>query len=81
MSKESKKQLGFREFYVELFGRNYLCYLREIQPNPFFYQNLAEAEFVVATYMYLRLKGVPAEKITILTTYNGQKFLLRDIVH
>ena len=52
----------------------------ESQPSPFFYQNLAEAEFVVATYMYMRLIGYPAEKISILTTYNGQKHLLRDVV-
>lgn len=29
----------------------------EIQPNPFFYQNLGEAEYMVATYMYMRLLG------------------------
>ena len=53
----------------------------ESQPSPFFYQNLAEAEFVVATFMYMRLIGYPAEKISILTTYNGQKHLLRDVVN
>lgn len=41
---------------------------------------MAEAEYVVATFMYMRLLGYPAEKITILTTYNGQKFLIRDVV-
>lgn len=51
----------------------------ETEPSPFFYQNLGEAEFVVAVYMYMRLQGYPAEKITILTTYNGQKHLLRDV--
>jgi len=30
--------------------------------------------------MYMRLMGHPAEKITILTTYNGQKHLIRDVV-
>lgn len=30
--------------------------------------------------MYMRLLGYPAEKITILTTYNGQKHLIRDVV-
>ncbi len=29
----------------------------ESQPSPFFYQNLAEAEYVVAVYMYMRLIG------------------------
>jgi len=52
----------------------------ESQPSPFFYQNLGEAEFVVATFMYMRLLGYPAEKISMLTTYNGQKHLLRDVV-
>jgi intron-binding protein aquarius len=51
----------------------------EVTPMPHFYQNLAEAEFVIATYMFMILKGYPANKITILTTYNGQKFLIRDI--
>ncbi|XP_040564351.1 RNA helicase aquarius [Lepeophtheirus salmonis] len=53
----------------------------ESQPSPFFYQNLAEAEYVVATFMYMRLLGYPAEKISILTTYNGQKHLIRDVVN
>lgn len=52
----------------------------ETEPNQFFYQNLAEAEYVVAVFMYMRLLGYPAEKISILTTYNGQKHLLRDVI-
>ena len=52
----------------------------ESSPSPFFYQNLAEAEFVVATFMYMRLIGYAADKISILTTYNGQKHLIRDVV-
>ena len=52
----------------------------ETAPTPFFYQNLGEAEYVVAVYQYMRLIGYPAEKITILTTYNGQKHLIRDII-
>lgn len=52
----------------------------ESSPSPFFYQNLGEAEYCVAVFMYMRLLGYPAEKITILTTYNGQKHLLRDVV-
>merc|ERR1719445_1953549 len=51
----------------------------ESQPSPFFYQNLAEAEYIVAVYMFMRLIGYPASKISILTTYNGQKALLRDV--
>lgn len=30
--------------------------------------------------MYMRLLGYPASSITMLTTYNGQKHLLRDVV-
>lgn len=29
----------------------------ETTPSPFFYQNLAEAEFVVATFIYMRMIG------------------------
>ena len=53
----------------------------EISPNPHFYQNLEEAEFIVSTYMYMILMGIKPHQITILTVYNGQKFLLRDIIH
>ncbi|EDV92549.1 RNA helicase aquarius [Drosophila grimshawi] len=53
----------------------------ESEPNPYFYQNLAEAEFVVALYMYMRLLDYPAAKISILTTYNGQKHLIRDVIN
>ena len=53
----------------------------ESSPSPYFYQNLAEAEFVVATFMYMRLIGYSAEKISILTTYNGQKHLIRDVAN
>jgi len=52
----------------------------ETQPTPFFYQNLGEAEYCVALFMYLRLMGHPASKISILSTYNGQKALIRDVV-
>merc|ERR1712110_355837 len=51
----------------------------ESQPSPFFYQNLAEAEYVVHVYMYMRLMGYEAHKISILTTYNGQKALIKDV--
>ena len=52
----------------------------ESAPTPHFFQNLGEAEFVVATFMYMRLLGYPAAKISILTTYNGQKHLIRDVL-
>merc|ERR1712079_551329 len=35
----------------------------------------------VATFMYMRLIGYAADKISILTTYNGQKHLIRDVVN
>ena len=35
---------------------------------------------MVAVFMYMRLIGYPAEKISILTTYNGQKHLIRDVI-
>lgn len=44
-------------------------------------QNLGEAEYVVALFMYMCLLGYPADKISILTTYNGQKHLIRDIIN
>ncbi|KAJ1658990.1 hypothetical protein IWQ61_001861 [Dispira simplex] len=53
----------------------------ESQPVPYFYQNLGEAEYVVAVYQYMRLRGYPADKIAILTTYNGQRSLIRDVLN
>lgn len=49
-------------------------------PTPHFFQNLGEAEYVAAVYMYMRLLGYPAARITVLTTYNGQKALLKDVL-
>ena len=52
----------------------------ESSPSPHYYQNLGEAELVVSLYQYLRLRGWPAPAIAILTTYNGQRDLLADVV-
>jgi intron-binding protein aquarius len=52
----------------------------EFAPTPYFYQNLGEAEYVVAVFQYMRLIGYPASKISIITTYNGQKNLIQDII-
>ncbi|GAB67542.1 hypothetical protein PCYB_121100, partial [Plasmodium cynomolgi strain B] len=52
----------------------------EYAPVPYFYQNLLEAEMAVAIFMYMRLLGYANEVITILTTYNGQKELILDIL-
>lgn len=42
----------------------------ETTPTPYFYQNLGEAEYIVAVYQYMRLLGYPACSISVLTTYN-----------
>ena len=34
---------------------------------------------LVSVFQYMRLLGYPAHKISVLTTYNGQKALLRDV--
>lgn len=71
---------GF-EFDYQLINVENFNGVGETEPNQFFYQNLAEAEYVVAVFMYMRLLGYPAEKISILTTYNGQKHLIRDVIN
>ncbi|KAL7537298.1 hypothetical protein ACHAXR_007716 [Thalassiosira sp. AJA248-18] len=52
----------------------------ESTPTAYFYQNVGEAEYAVALFQYMVLIGYPPEKISILTTYNGQKELLLDIL-
>uniref|UniRef100_A0A914UM66 Uncharacterized protein n=1 Tax=Plectus sambesii TaxID=2011161 RepID=A0A914UM66_9BILA len=52
----------------------------ETTPSPYFYQNLGEAEYAVAIFMYMRILGYPADKISMITTYNGQAQLIRDVV-
>ena len=37
-------------------------------------------QYVVAVFMYMRLLGYPASKITILTTYNGQRDLIEYVM-
>ena len=51
----------------------------EYEPSPHFFQNLGEAEYLVCFYQFLRILGYPASKISVITTYNGQKQLLRDV--
>ncbi|KAJ1964495.1 hypothetical protein GGI12_001391 [Dipsacomyces acuminosporus] len=53
----------------------------ETEPTKYYYQNLGEAEYVVAVYQYMRLLGYPAESIAILTTYNGQRALIQDVLN
>jgi len=52
----------------------------ESTPTPYFYQNLGEAEYVVALFQYMVLIGYSPDRISILTTYNGQKELISDIL-
>eukprot|EP01071_Lankesteria_metandrocarpae_P005629 Lankesteria_metandrocarpae@DN4072_c0_g1_i1.p1 len=52
----------------------------ESAPLPFFYQNRGEAETAVALFMYLRLLGHAASRISIISSYNGQRQLIKDIV-
>jgi len=52
----------------------------ESEPTPHFIQNLGEAEYAVAIFQYMRLLGYPASKISILTTYAGQRALIKDVL-
>jgi intron-binding protein aquarius len=52
----------------------------EVEPTPHFVQNLGEAEYLVSVFQYMRLLGYPAHKISIITTYRGQKHLIRDVI-
>lgn len=52
----------------------------EFEPTPHFTQNLGEAEYLVSVFQYMRLLGYPASKISIITTYRGQKHLIRDVI-
>ncbi|KKY17486.1 putative dead helicase superfamily protein [Phaeomoniella chlamydospora] len=52
----------------------------EREPSPHFIQNLGEAEYAVAIYQYMRLLGYPADNISILATYAGQKALIQDVL-
>ncbi|KAL1836269.1 hypothetical protein VTJ49DRAFT_5377 [Mycothermus thermophilus] len=52
----------------------------ESEPSPHFIQNLGEAEYAVALYQYMRLLGYPANKISILATYAGQRALIKDVL-
>lgn len=52
----------------------------ESEPSPHFIQNLGEAEYAVAIFQYMRLLGYPAQKISILATYAGQRALINDVL-
>jgi superfamily I DNA and/or RNA helicase len=50
----------------------------EMNSNNSFY-NLAEAEYCIGLYMCMCLVGYNPSQISILTTYNGQKELIKEI--
>jgi intron-binding protein aquarius len=52
----------------------------ESTPTPYYYQNLGEAEYIVALFQYMVMIGYSPDKISIITTYNGQKELISDII-
>ena len=52
----------------------------ETTPTPFYYQNMGEAEYVVALFQYMVLIGHEPSRISILATYNGQKNLIEDVL-
>ena len=45
------------------------------------YQNLAEAEYMVAVYQFMRLIGYPAQRISILATHSAQCALIKDVLN
>lgn len=52
----------------------------ETTPTAYYYQNVGEAEYAVALFQYMIMIGYSPSKISILTTYNGQKELISDIL-
>jgi intron-binding protein aquarius len=76
----TRANAGFAYEYQLIDVADYLG-VGESTPTAFFYQNLGEAEYVVAVYMYMRLVGYPADKISIITSYNGQRALIADVVN
>eukprot|EP01135_Chromosphaera_perkinsii_P000984 Nk52_evm10s155 gene=Nk52_evmTU10s155 len=72
-----KKNPGF-QFDYQLLDVNPPLSQGEREPFPHVFQNSDEADFIVETYKFMRLSGYPSSKITVLTTYNGQKDLLQE---
>ncbi|KAK2943110.1 putative RNA helicase aquarius [Blattamonas nauphoetae] len=66
--------LDFQFVHVEGEGEG------EVEQAAFFIENTEEARFAVELFKYLRLIGHPPHSISILTPYNGQRALIRDIV-
>jgi intron-binding protein aquarius len=47
---------------------------------PYMYENSTEAEYIISVYQYMRLHGYCTQKIVILSTYNGQVALIRNMI-
>lgn len=52
----------------------------ETTPTAYYYQNVGEAEYAVALFQFMVMLGYSPAKISVLTTYNGQKELILDIL-
>jgi intron-binding protein aquarius len=52
----------------------------ETTPTAYYYQNIGEAEFAVALFQFMVMIGYSPSKISLLTTYNGQKELILDVL-
>jgi intron-binding protein aquarius len=52
----------------------------ETTPTAYYYQNMGEAEYAVALFQFMVMIGYSPSKISILTTYNGQKELILDVL-
>jgi intron-binding protein aquarius len=52
----------------------------ETEPSPHSFQNVGEAEYAVALFMYMRMIGYPASRIALLCGYRAQVALVRDVL-
>ena len=50
------------------------------EPIPGVFNNLGEAEYIVAVYQYMRVLGYNSQSISIVTPHNGQKHLIMDVL-
>lgn len=74
---DSNPGFGFSQQFIdcpEFLGQG------ETEPAPGVFQNIGEAEYVVAVYQYMRLMNYPANKIAILTPFRGQRTLIREVL-
>ena len=76
--KFSKINFGFKHNIQFINVEEFNNHGEEMNSSNSFY-NLAEAEYCIGLYMYMCLIGYDSNKISILTTYNGQKELIKEI--